>query len=609
MQARAHRIVAGIVLSTLIAACTGTSPSPSAPPEASDAPGAATAGETQGPQSSRAPTSGEFDEAYGPASPVDVQVELSDDITFTTAVTVAGGGFLSLYANDGSSYQLEIPAGALLSDTDITMTVVESVSDSPLGDSDDFRGGVLLEPAGLELYRPATLTIIPSAAVDVEEEGPFTANSDGTDFHLFPLDPDPSAIRMHLPHFSIFGLFQSDAERRAEMIRNTASQVDAQLEQELAEIIEEARENDGQLDSDALIEKLDYYRDRVVAPMMALAESDHTLFVEAVRRWFGWERMRSLLGMNEDEGMDQEIFDSFVRAFENYVEYTSERCRRHDFGAIIDLLRLERQAQLMGFANAPGLDDAIAEIDKCATFTLEMESHAEAHLNTCLLIDAGASDADSTEDITAAVEFSLLDDSASTPPWSGPMEWVGATYSADCRLPGDGGDLISCNMDFAGLGDPGQLRVLGMNFDLNVKKSEPGEAPPEETVAVFDLHSIVVQPDDPQIDVSGDCQVFGFGGPNETSESGSWLASWKDCSGPTGRIYQDDYVIVEGTEELVDGNNFAERSLGEGYILTNWEFIGDEDVLAEREYECDIDGPLGSVSEETTFVLRHTPRD
>lgn len=601
--------VAGLGLVLIVAGCTASGPTPSLAPDSASA---AADPATGPPASSRAPASGEFDEAYGPSSPVDVEVEVSEDNTFTTSVTVAGGGFFSLYANDGSSYQLEIPPGALLSDTEITMTVVESVGDSPLGSADDFRGGVLLEPAGLELFRPAVLTIIPSEPVDVADEGPFTANSDGTDFHLFPLDPDPSAIRLNLMHFSVFGLFQTDAERRAEMIRETAREVESQLEQEISEELQEARENDGELDTEALLEKLTYYRDRVVAPMMALAENDPTLFGEAVRRWLSWERQRQLLGAAEDAGLDQEIFDSFVRAFETYVEYTKERCLRHDFGAVTDLIRLERMAQLMGFDNAPGLEDLWAEIGKCATFTLEMESQAEAHLNTCMLIDAGASSADSSEEIRAAVEFSLMDADIGTPPWSGPIEWISATYEADCHLPAQGGgDLVSCTMEFAGLGDPGQLHVLDVIFDLNVVKPEPGVLAPDETVAVFNLHAVIVRPDDPQIDVSGDCQVLGFGDPGDTSESGSWLATWKDCSGPAGRSYTDEHIIIEHPADLSDqiGAPPSGRSAGEGWILTNWEFIGEDDVLAERVYECDVDSILGDESEETTFTLRHTPQD
>ena len=558
-----------------------------------------------------------FDQAYGAAQPVDVSVELSS-ITFTTTVTEEHGGFLTVLGPDGTFYQLDVPPSAVLSDLDVTMTVVSAIGGSPLGDK--LIGAVKLEPAGLQFNLPPTLTIVPTTPIPVAEEGPFNADSDGRDFHLYPLDADPSAVRMHLMHFSIFGLFQTDLERRNEMIRKTARDVGSQLEQEIAQAAEEAREKGENIDPEKAGPALDYYRDRVLRPMMQLAGRDHTLFRQALQRWLSWERHRQLILQEEYDGLDPQILKSAQTAFMHYVDETKERCYEHDFGAIHDLMALAKQIALLGdLLGEFSQSDVFEFVDKCATFTLEMDSTMEADLNTCMFIDAGASDVNSEERLTTAVEIRVQQGA----PWSGPMQWQSATYDANCRLPAqNGGNLISCEMHFVGFADAGEFAVLRVDLDLNnINRPPPPPPPPpkpspgpsafgpspsvlpsgpptpkpteapEETISELHFRGVLVQPGDPQIFHDGSCKVLGFSGGSQANRgSGSWLAGWKDNTATVPREF------------------VRHPQYGEAYWLRGWEYVANGDELARADYDGGTNSFFGTTTEDTTFIIRHTPR-
>lgn len=550
----------------------------------------------------RPPPSGDqsWQQAYGPPDPVDVSVDLSD-VTLTSRVSVANGGFLSLVGTDGTFFQFEVPPNAVLSDLDITMTLVSSIADSPLGD--ELVGAVAFEPEGLTFMQPATLTIMPATPIAVAEEGPFSAAGDGSDFHLYPLDHDPSAVRMHVHHFSLFGLFKTNAERRAEMIRKTARDVEDQLNQELQQVVAEARQRSvlGVADDDAEVLKLDhldqYYRDRVLRPMLALAENDHTLYYEATQKYLAWERQRQLLGVADadaEDSWDTELRTSWQRAAENYFRYTVERCYEHDLGAIIDLIAWERSAQLLGIASAPG--EAWEAAEKCATFTLEMDSSTESQLDTCVI---GAGEIDESARVTAEVEIGAWDDA----PWTGPMSWVEATHSAECEVLSS--DVADCTSSFAGYGEAGQFAVLGIDWELNLYGRRDRDRPEEETQARVNVFRMVVQPQAPQIIYDSSCEggwaLFGGEQSGTDADDGPWYRTWQSL---TRYMPCRGHVSVAQDDEDDEDDDRA----GKAYYLDCWQYVGRDEELARWEYEAS-DNNLGRATEQTTFVLKHSPRE
>jgi len=94
------------------------------------------------------------------------------------------GGTLSATAADGARIELVVPADALDFTEVITLTPASAVEALPL--SGGLATAASLEPAGLALYRPATLRITPAAAPTGPHTVGFAFDGNGSEFHLRP---------------------------------------------------------------------------------------------------------------------------------------------------------------------------------------------------------------------------------------------------------------------------------------------------------------------------------------------------------------------------------------------------------------------------------------
>lgn len=167
-----------------------------------------------------------------------------DTARAVTAIISTEGGTLTLTTGDGTRFTLTLPADALISDAEITMTPVSSAERLPL--SGGLVTAVQLEPEGLRLWQPATLLIEPPVAISGTEEFPFAWSRMGEDFHLYPLQLDPSSLAMKLAHFSTYGIGRgSDADREAQQLHEPISP-EAGLEQRLQAALGEIRLHDVQ---------------------------------------------------------------------------------------------------------------------------------------------------------------------------------------------------------------------------------------------------------------------------------------------------------------------------------------------------------------------------
>lgn len=119
-----------------------------------------------------------------PTQRVDVSPGL-DSASAASAAIDGEGGRVDALATDGTTYSLIVPAGALASPTQITMTPLASLVGSPLGAG--LVGGVQLEPDGLELAKTATLVIQGDRIAPGPGQTGFAYHANGQDFHLEPL--------------------------------------------------------------------------------------------------------------------------------------------------------------------------------------------------------------------------------------------------------------------------------------------------------------------------------------------------------------------------------------------------------------------------------------
>jgi hypothetical protein len=545
-----------------------------------------------------------WDEAYGPPNPVEVAVELSA-ITLTSRVTVESGGFLSLFGAGGAFYELELPPNALLTDVDVTMTEVASLGGAPLGDA--LVGAVLLEPSGLMFVEPATLTITPAMPIPITAEGPFSAGSDGTDFHLYPLDPDPSAVRMDIYHFSLYGLFQAEAGARAAAAAFTPTAVELQLEAELSKVTQQARETGGTVDAERIKALFDDYRARVLRPLLGQAQASPDVFVEATQKWMAYARLRDRLDQRWDL-QDVELLRLWEEGFRTFLKRQVERCQHeHDIGSIVDVLKVRRLAEILRVPSAIVAYDGgeNAQLERCATFTLEMLSSTTNRVTTCI-IGAGMIEEDANvfatveirplQGLGGSTSFGLEDAGG---PWVGPMEWGAASARARCQFLS--ADVAECTMTMAGYGPAGDFTVLSIDWQLNLTRHADAAA---ATPARLAIGGMVVQPGDPELLYDTDCEggwaVWGGGGSDTGLGSASWRAIWREMT-PQMRCRE----FAAGPDVRWSEYEAPEASVA--YYLDCWDFKLHGDVIATWEQEAST-RTLGSASEKTTFTLRHTPR-
>lgn len=116
---------------------------------------------------------------------------------------------LTLTAEDGTVWSLVIPDHALLKCTTIKMTSLKNIVSDSLG---SLKAGVLLEPDGLEFYKPVTLTMSGSGTGD----NPMLlgGNHDGSKIELAMVEKNGQGISASILHFSTaYGDPLSDDEK------------------------------------------------------------------------------------------------------------------------------------------------------------------------------------------------------------------------------------------------------------------------------------------------------------------------------------------------------------------------------------------------------------
>ena len=121
-----------------------------------------------------------------------------DSANATTGSIGPAGGTLAATGADGTSFTLEVPAGALATTEQVTMTPVSRLVDSPFSGASE---GVDLAPDGLAFTTPATLTI--------RRPGGFPPNTTGFAMGESLEIKRPSGTRrslvLELDHFSTHG--------------------------------------------------------------------------------------------------------------------------------------------------------------------------------------------------------------------------------------------------------------------------------------------------------------------------------------------------------------------------------------------------------------------
>ncbi len=326
-------------------------------------------------------TGGSTDKLFTDADrPINVTVKLDSQLA-ETAVISSKGGQLSAKDAAGNRFTLDIPAGALTMDTQITMTPVNSIVDLPL--SKGLVAAVQFQPDGLFLYQDAILTIEPVKNIPVENQILFGYLGDGQDLHLAVPGPDFPKIQVRVPHFSGFGLGSGIATDRANLLLSRAADHEARLQQQLAEQLgqERQRQLQGKENGGEPIDMTGYfesYYGLVVRPRMLAAGSSCANGKLAIQTLLGYERMRQLLGVADDSTSSSRVQEAAAlmdTVYKKCREEAIKECQEKVDPRILIAFELgyERQRQLLGSEPSTTLTQSTEEAYKIcgAAFTVQ----------------------------------------------------------------------------------------------------------------------------------------------------------------------------------------------------------------------------------------------
>ena len=91
------------------------------------------------------------------AHQITVSVSTDTKAAVSGAISSSAGGTLKATGANGVQYVLHFPPGAFAGNETVSMTPVSAVHGSPLG---NLVGAVAIAPDGMELVKPATLTLL-----------------------------------------------------------------------------------------------------------------------------------------------------------------------------------------------------------------------------------------------------------------------------------------------------------------------------------------------------------------------------------------------------------------------------------------------------------------
>jgi hypothetical protein len=294
-------------------------------------------------------------------------------------------GPITATASDGTTYSLVVPAKALLSAEQITLTPIAD-ADLPLL-SNGFIAGVRLEPEGLLLQAPARLTIKSPDAGPLAQQTAYVFHEEGEDFHHYPpavpaAGDGPNTVRLELAHFSVAGVGGGTDADRAALAAHPPVRDVAQAAATVAEILRQARESGG--DSGPALDQargvLEAYYWDVVDGDLAAAETDASLAAgataEAIALLAQLERLGSV-----DSPIHDKVKARLRTIWANAIEHYWQRCtQQHDLRAVGTLVGIARQAALIGWLDLSAKAWDYAQ--RCSHYEVEFTSlmgHSRNH--------------------------------------------------------------------------------------------------------------------------------------------------------------------------------------------------------------------------------------
>ncbi len=489
----------------------------------------------------------------------DLTISLDTAAQVETIVPVTGGR-VTATGVDGTVYDLEIPAGALVEDTAIGLTPVATIAGLPWGGADTFA--VQLSPDGLALYAPAILTIQPSTPIPTDQQIPFEYLADGKDVMLARPATGAADLRIEVDHFSGTGITRGILADTEPALRRHGGSTERRLSDAIAAEVIRIRQEGGQAagpDTTAAFEAvMREYQGTVVAQRVAAAGESCAAGRAALQTVLGLDRQRHLVGLDAN--------GTILDDYPGLVEKVARVCVLEEFELCVEDHVIHRMAVVWrSFERQFDQLGALIEVDRaplreardltiqCLTFKLRLESTG--------VVDAGEGSYESTVKSEVTLRFDPEDNTISG---SAPLDNTAFEFKSTCG---------ATSVKGGGTFEVGKLRILTAQPD-----SDSG---PYRTDDGKDLDFLMSYLPGPTSE-SAKINICGSTGPPLPlppfpAWTGTFLATHKSELDTTGE-------------------------LGGGYIAIDWEVFGGE-YFAKKEWIKES----GNIVETGTFKLYHTP--
>ncbi|HEY2796422.1 MAG TPA: hypothetical protein VGK26_00910 [Thermoanaerobaculia bacterium] len=496
----------------------------------------------------------------------------------------AAGGSLTAAGADGTQFQLVLPPDALPAQatTTIRMTPLSAVQGLPL--SKGFLGGVQLEPEGLTLFVPATLTIQSPANLRPEAAA-FSYRGLGDEFALELNEVAGKTMTLQILHFSGYG---GGNPGPADPYSTTLLDSVSALRQQAMQVEERGREHTDEegnpippeLTSEQVREALeqlvtDFYTN-VVFPLFPLTETDcnESRIQQLAELVLATQHTAQLLGLSNDgpiQAFELQAINTMVDLLHHCMEVAFKDCVAYkDPYKVWLIAQLGRQLELFGAENdaetlmAPG---SFAE--RCLRFRMDFDStimESGPNLTTTLHVGTGEN----------GIKFRLGSQSVKDVSWvgQGPLQYVSASGTIS---------VAPCTRSFQTTGS-----TLDSETDSRYALILPVQARP----AFFDPFNKDYNP----VKV-----IYDPGKPTET-ETDTCTTSEGTASRVVGTfsLWSLDYLSMHGPLGEFLGN-------GVGYVTQNWDVGGGASLYGEKIYRNSFSSGSVFLTEETKFTIYHTP--
>ena len=475
------------------------------------------------------------------------------------------GGSIVAHGADGTTFSLEIPPDALLGPQTITMTPVSRVDGLPA--SGGLVAGVELEPEGLRLLVPATLTIDPAV-------GPAPPNvavtyayaQGGENLILYPrLDGD--AIALPILHFSGYGAgsggagdAQPPGSPTGPLDRYVQQYAGQRLLWNLGQItLEELNEQAIQIFTNA-------YNEVVVRQLNDVKEScDKAGLEQAMQTAFDFLRLIQLWGFGEDERMQPftplvfDLADQILRACQ---QKAYDRCvSRNDPFVIVEMMYIARQLQMLGDED-PYLTTFIENglMESCLRFELDFESkivhehHSSVGVTTIRMKYRARQ---------VPLRFNY-----------GGNDFGRAIWEGGCSLLPE---VVEIQLPVSLEGSGCSLTIEPQASRFEVLAAWIGVMDDPSVSAV----RVLYDPGDPQVNATLHCEETG----SQPFPVFQWFADYSF-------FHQNEHSVGYG---------------GALFGAHNWEQLNSGPFFAKKSYERERVELDSVITEETWFFLKHTP--